>query len=41
MRVKAAVFKDLMKIAKEDENGELTKHLQDEINLMMSKDERN
>lgn len=41
MRVKAAVFKNLMRIAKEDKNGRLSKKLQTGIDLMMSKDERN
>lgn len=41
MRVKAKVFKDLMKIAKEDGNGQISKQLKEDIDLMMSKDERN
>jgi len=41
MRVKAEVFKDLMKIAKEDRNGQISNQLKEDIDLMMSKDERN
>lgn len=41
MRIKAQVFKDLMRIAKEDEKGELDESLKQQIHLMMSKDERN